>query len=54
MAGGERSRADEATVSLWTDGSRRMLERIDEMARYVTEGFPNFADPETGEWTISP
>jgi unsaturated chondroitin disaccharide hydrolase len=54
MARGERSRADEATVSLWTEGSRRMLERIDESARRVTEGFPNFADPETGEWTISP
>jgi unsaturated chondroitin disaccharide hydrolase len=44
----------EATVPLWTNASRRMLERIEETARHVTEGFPNFADPETGEWTTSP
>ena len=44
----------EATVPLWTDASRRMLERIEDTARRVTEGFPNFADPETGEWTTSP
>jgi len=31
-----------------------MLERIEDTARRVTEGFPNFADPETGEWTASP
>jgi unsaturated chondroitin disaccharide hydrolase len=31
-----------------------MLERIDDTARRVTEGFPNFADPQTGEWTTSP
>ena len=43
-----------AALSLWTDASRRMLERIDDTAQRVTEGFPNFADPETGEWTTSP
>ena len=31
-----------------------MLERIDDTARRVKTGFPNFADPETGEWTTSP
>lgn len=31
-----------------------MLGRIDDTARRVPEGFPNFADPETGEWTTSP
>jgi unsaturated chondroitin disaccharide hydrolase len=31
-----------------------MLERIEATARRVTGGFPNFADPETGEWTTSP
>lgn len=41
-------------VALWADGSRRMLERIEETARSVTAGFPNFADPETGEWATSP
>jgi hypothetical protein len=45
---------DETAVSLWTDAIRRMLARIDDTARRVTEGFPNFADPQTGEWTTSP
>jgi unsaturated chondroitin disaccharide hydrolase len=45
---------NEATLSLWTDGSRRMLERINDTAGRVTEGFPNFADPGTGEWSTSP
>src|ERR687894_1311979 len=48
------SRMNEPAVSRWADGSRRMLERIDDTARQVTAGFPNFADPETGEWTTSP
>jgi unsaturated chondroitin disaccharide hydrolase len=42
------------TKSLWSEVQERMLERIDDTARRVTEGFPNFADPETGEWTTSP
>jgi len=31
-----------------------MRGRVDDTAWRVTEGFPNFADPETGEWTTSP
>src|SRR5918997_4026852 len=50
----EGSRMNETAVSRWADGSRRMLERIDDTARQVTAGFPNFADPETGEWVTSP
>lgn len=30
-----------------------MLERIGATAREVTSGFPNYANPETGEWTAS-
>ena len=45
---------NEVESSLWVDGSRKMLERIDDTAQRVTEGFPNFADPETGEWETSP
>ena len=45
---------NEVEGSLWVDGSRRMLERIDDTAQRVTEGFPNFADLETGEWETSP
>src|SRR5829696_7365714 len=48
------SRMNEVESSLWVDSSRRMLERIDDTAQRVTEGFPNFADTETGEWEISP
>jgi hypothetical protein len=33
-----------AALSLWTDASRRMLERIDDTAQRVTKGFPNFDD----------
>jgi hypothetical protein len=42
------------TVSSWAEARERMLERIEDTARRVTGGFPNFADPETGEWTTSP
>jgi unsaturated chondroitin disaccharide hydrolase len=45
---------NEAALSLWADGSRRMIERIDDTAQRITTGFPNFADPATGEWTTSP
>lgn len=38
----------------WSEVQQRMLGRIDDTARRVTGGFPNFADPETGEWTTSP
>lgn len=31
-----------------------MLERIDDTARQELEGFPNYADPETGAWVTSP
>jgi unsaturated chondroitin disaccharide hydrolase len=45
---------NEAALSLWANGSRRMIERIDDTAQRITTGFPNFADPATGEWTTSP
>jgi unsaturated chondroitin disaccharide hydrolase len=38
----------------WDDGGRRLLERIDDTARRELEGFPNYADPETGAWVTSP
>lgn len=44
---------DEAKASLWPDGSRRILERIEATAKQVTSGFPNYANAETGEWTVS-
>ena len=45
---------NEVALSLWADGSRRMIERIDDTAQRITTGFPNFADPATGEWITSP
>jgi unsaturated chondroitin disaccharide hydrolase len=38
----------------WDDGGRRLLERIDDTARRELEGFPNYAEPETGAWVTSP
>jgi unsaturated chondroitin disaccharide hydrolase len=38
----------------WDDGGRRLLERIDDTTRRELEGFPNYADPETGAWVTSP
>lgn len=37
----------------WSDALDRMLVRIDDTANRVTEGFPHYADPQTGEWTLS-
>jgi unsaturated chondroitin disaccharide hydrolase len=53
-ARGERKAISEKIESSWSKIRERMLERIDDTARRVTVGFPNFADPETGEWTTSP
>jgi unsaturated chondroitin disaccharide hydrolase len=50
----ERKAISEATKSLWSEVRKQMLYRIADTARRVTEGFPNFADPGTGEWTTSP
>jgi len=40
--------------SLWSDALARMRARVDRTAETVKEGFPHFADPETGQWTCSP
>lgn len=40
--------------ALWNDVISRMRARVDRTAGTVTEGFPHFADPDTGEWTCSP
>jgi len=38
----------------WQAPLDRMLRRIDETGATVKDGFPHFADPETGRWTTSP
>jgi unsaturated chondroitin disaccharide hydrolase len=38
----------------WQSGIDRMLARIDETAQQVKDGFPHWADPDTGRWTTTP
>jgi unsaturated chondroitin disaccharide hydrolase len=38
----------------WTSAIEQMMSRIDDTTNRVKEGFPHYADPETGEWTTSP
>jgi unsaturated chondroitin disaccharide hydrolase len=38
----------------WSEAIDRMLSRIQDTASRVTEGFPHWADPATGEWTTTP
>ena len=40
--------------SIWTQAIDRMMLRIDGTAAQVTEGFPHYADPQTGVWSVSP
>lgn len=39
---------------LWAGAIDHMMIRIDDTANQVREGFPLYADPETGKWTASP
>lgn len=38
----------------WQPAIDRMLVRVRDTGRRVTEGFPHWADPETGEWVTTP
>ena len=38
----------------WSEAIDRMLGRIQDTASRVKEGFPHWADPETGQWTTTP
>src|SRR5258706_124434 len=38
----------------WSGAIERMVARIDDTATRVREGFPHWADPETGQWTTTP
>jgi len=42
------------TNQLWTDAIARMRSRIDRTAETVRDGFPHFADPAIGAWTLTP
>lgn len=41
------------TAGAWNEAIDRMLGRIRETAERVTDGFPHWADPETGQWTTT-
>jgi unsaturated chondroitin disaccharide hydrolase len=41
-------------TSSWNEPVDRMLLRIQDTATRVKEGFPHWADPDTGEWTTTP
>lgn len=40
-------------ADLWEDGIERMLARVRDTAQRVTTGFPHWADPESGRWTVT-
>ncbi|HEY7648084.1 MAG TPA: glycoside hydrolase family 88 protein [Methylomirabilota bacterium] len=42
------------TGTPWRAGLETLLARVETTAASVTSGFPHFADPKTGTWTISP
>ena len=42
------------TVATWSEAIDRMLGRIRDTAARVKDGFPHWADPETGQWTTTP
>ena len=42
------------THAPWSQAIDRMLARAQDTAARVKEGFPHWADPETGEWTTTP
>jgi unsaturated chondroitin disaccharide hydrolase len=37
----------------WTDAIMRMRARVDRTADSVSDGFPHFADPASGQWTLT-
>ncbi|HEV8617594.1 MAG TPA: glycosyl hydrolase [Methylomirabilota bacterium] len=42
------------TEGAWSEAIDRMLSRIRDTAARVKDGFPHWADPETGQWTTTP
>jgi unsaturated chondroitin disaccharide hydrolase len=40
-------------ATLWEHAIERMLARVRDTARRVQSGFPHWADPETGDWTVT-
>ena len=40
-------------TDLWEKGIERMLVRVRDTAQRVGTGFPHWADPESGKWTVT-
>src|SRR5437870_645429 len=47
-------RGDPVTNDSWSQAIDRMLARVQDTMVRVKEGFPHWADPETGRWTTTP
>src|SRR6266568_920228 len=47
-------RGDPMTNDSWSQAIDRMLARVQDTMARVKEGFPHWADPETGRWTTTP
>src|SRR2546429_382381 len=47
-------RGDPMTNDSWSQAIDRMLARVQDTMARVKEGFPHWADPETGQWTATP
>ena len=42
------------TAGPWGEAIDRMLGRVQDTGARVKDGFPHWADPETGEWITTP
>ena len=42
------------STSAWSEAIDRMLARVQDTAARVKDGFPHWADPDTGRWTTTP
>ncbi len=46
--------SDPMTPGPWSEAIERMLARIKDAQARVKDGFPHWADPDTGRWTTTP
>jgi unsaturated chondroitin disaccharide hydrolase len=40
-------------AAVWKEAIERMLVRVRDTAERVADSFPHWADPESGEWTVT-
>src|SRR5262249_50217096 len=51
---GHSNRGDIMTTAFWDQAIDRMLTRVQETVAQVKDGWPHWADPESGRWTTTP